>query len=39
VVDLEIFHLTLDAALARLDRLLGKRPPYNPVLMFPILVY
>jgi IS5 family transposase len=38
VVDFELFLPVLDAALARSDRSRGGRPPYNPVLMFKVLV-
>ena len=38
VVDFELFRPELDAALGRSDRLKGGRPPYDPVLMFRILV-
>ena len=38
VVDFELFRPELDAALGRSDRARGGRPPYDPVLMFRILV-
>jgi transposase len=38
VVDFELFRADLDAALARGDRSKGGRPPYDPVLMFRVLV-
>ena len=38
VVDFELFWPELDAALGRSDRAKGGRPPYDPVLMFRILV-
>ena len=38
VVDFELFRPELDAALGRSDRAKGGRPPYDPVLMFRILV-
>jgi transposase, IS5 family len=38
VVDFELFRPELDAALERSDRTKGGRPPYDPVLMFKILV-
>ena len=38
VVDFEIFRSRLLAALRRSDRSQGGRPPYDPVLMFKILV-
>jgi len=38
VVDFELFRAELDAALARGDRAKGGRPPYDPVLMFQVLV-
>ena len=38
VVDFELFRPVLDAALARSDRSRGGRPPYDPVLMFKVLV-
>src|ERR1043166_4465101 len=38
VVDFELFRSVLDAALARSDRSRGGRPPYDPVLMFKVLV-
>lgn len=38
VVDFELFRPELDAALSRSDRAKGGRPPYDPVLMFRILV-
>jgi len=37
-VDFEIFRPALKRALRRSDRSKGGRPPYNPVLMFKILV-
>ncbi|MXP66089.1 IS5 family transposase [Roseomonas sp. M0104] len=38
VVEFEIFHPVLEAALARSDRSRGGRPPYDAVLMFRVLV-
>jgi transposase, IS5 family len=38
VVDFEVFRGALEAALARSDRARGGRPPYDPVLMFKVLV-
>ena len=38
VVEFELFRGELDAALARSDRARGGRPPYDPVLMFKVLV-
>jgi transposase, IS5 family len=38
VVDFEVFRVELEAALSRSDRLRGGRPPYDPVVMFKILV-
>jgi transposase len=38
VVDFELFRPELDAALDRSDRAKGGRPPYDPVLMFQVLV-
>jgi transposase, IS5 family len=38
VVDFELFRAALDAALERSDRAKGGRPPYDPVLMFKVLV-
>ena len=38
VVDFEVFRHQLRAALRRSDRGQGGRPPYDPVLMFKILV-
>jgi transposase, IS5 family len=38
VVDFELFRGELEAALGRSDRAKGGRPPYDPVLMFKILV-
>jgi transposase, IS5 family len=38
VVDFELFRPELDGALGRGDRARGGRPPYDPVLMFRILV-
>ena len=38
VVDFEVFRHQLRAALNRLDRGQGGRPPYGPVLMFKVLV-
>ena len=37
-VDFELFRAELDAALRRSDRARGGRPPYDPVLMFKVLV-
>ena len=38
VVDFEVFRGELEAALSRSDRAKGGRPPYDPVLMFKVLV-
>jgi transposase, IS5 family len=38
VVDFEPFRYRLEKALRRSDRAKGGRPPYNPVLMFKVLV-
>ena len=38
VVDFEVFGGDLEAALSRSDRAPGGRPPYDPVLMFKVLV-
>jgi transposase, IS5 family len=38
VVDFEAFRGELEAALSRSDRAKGGRPPYDPVLMFKVLV-
>ena len=38
VVDFEIFRADLEAALGYSDGAKGGRPPYDPVLMFKILV-
>ena len=38
VVDFEVFRGELEVALSRSDRSRGGRPPYDPVLMFKILV-
>jgi len=38
VVEFELFRAELDAALDRSDRAKGGRPPYDPVLMFKVLV-
>jgi len=38
VVDFEVFRSDLMAALSRSDRAQGGRPPYDPVLMFKVLV-
>src|SRR5215475_4502031 len=38
VVDFEVFRDELERALSRSDRSKGGRPPYDPVLMFKILV-
>jgi IS5 family transposase len=37
-VDFELFRAELDGALGRSDRSKGGRPPYDPVLMFKVLV-
>jgi hypothetical protein len=37
-VDFELFRLELNAALSYTDRTKGGRPPFDPVLMFKILV-
>ena len=38
VMDFELFRADLEAVLARSDRAKGGRPPYDPVLMFKVLV-
>lgn len=38
VVDFEVFRGDLEQALSRSDRSKGGRPPYDPVLMFKVLV-
>jgi transposase len=38
VVDFEVFRTDLETVLARSDRSKGGRPPYDPVLMFKVLV-
>ncbi len=38
LIDFEVFRPPLLKALQRSDRLKGGRPPYDPVLMFKILV-
>src|SRR5579864_6311687 len=38
VVDFEVFRDALEVALSRSDRSKGGRPPYDPVLMFRVLV-
>ena len=38
LIDFEVFRAPLLKALHRSDRLKGGRPPYDPVLMFKILV-
>ena len=38
VVDFELFRDELEAAIERSDRARGGRPPYDPVLMFKVLV-
>src|SRR5215472_9664226 len=38
VVDFEVFRGELEAALSRSDRSKGGRPPYDPVMMFKVLV-
>jgi transposase, IS5 family len=38
VIDFEVFRGDLKAALSRSDRARGGRPPYDPVLMFKVLV-
>jgi hypothetical protein len=38
VVDFEVFRDALEAALSRSDRSKGGRPPYDPVVMFKVLV-
>jgi hypothetical protein len=38
LIDFEVFRTPLLKALQRSDRLKGGRPPYDPVLMFKILV-
>jgi transposase len=38
VVDFEVFRRDLEQALSRSDRAKGGRPPYDPVLMFKVLV-
>lgn len=37
-MDFGLFRAELDAALRRSDRAKGGRPPYDPVLMFKVLV-
>jgi IS5 family transposase len=37
-VDFELFRPVLTAALSYTDRTEGRRPPFDPVLMFKILV-
>jgi transposase, IS5 family len=37
-IDFELFRDELDAALARSDRTRGRRPPYDAVLMFKVLL-
>jgi transposase, IS5 family len=39
VIDFEVFRDELEAALARSDRAKGGRPPYDPVVMFKVLVW
>src|ERR671916_844581 len=38
LIDFEVFRAPLFTALQRSDRLKGGRPPYDPVLMFQVLV-
>jgi len=38
VVDFEVFRDALEVALSRSDRSKGGRPPYDPVVMFKVLV-
>jgi transposase, IS5 family len=38
VVDFEVFREELEVALSRSDRSKGGRPPYDPVMMFKVLV-
>ena len=38
IIDFEVFRPDLDKALARSDRSKGGRPPFDPVLMFKILI-
>ena len=38
MVDFEVFRGDLETTLARSDRSKGGRPPYDPVLMFRVLV-
>src|SRR5215471_4148219 len=38
VMDFDLFRADLEAALSRSDRGKGGRPPYDPVLMFKVLV-
>ena len=38
LIDFEVFRAALFTALQQSDRLKGGRPPYDPVLMFKILV-
>jgi transposase, IS5 family len=38
VVDFEVFRAELETALSRSDRSRGGRPPYDPVIMFKVLV-
>ncbi|MBC6411683.1 MAG: hypothetical protein GDA39_01565 [Hyphomonadaceae bacterium] len=38
IIDFEVFRPVLDRALKRSDRRKGGRPPFDPVLMFNILI-
>jgi len=38
VVDFELFRLELERAVPRADRSKGGRPPFDPVLMFKVLI-
>ena len=38
VIDFEVFRDALEAVLSRSDRSKGGRPPYDPVMMFKVLV-
>ncbi|MBC6413081.1 MAG: transposase, partial [Hyphomonadaceae bacterium] len=38
IIDFEVFRPVLDRALKRSDRRKGGRPPFDPVMMFKILI-
>ncbi|MBC6403646.1 MAG: transposase [Hyphomonadaceae bacterium] len=38
IIDFEVFRLVLNRALKRSDRRKGGRPPFDPVMMFKILI-